>query len=147
MLAKEEIKEKVAGGWIRARMNFEIMATDQQATVSTLAEHVKKLKQAPDSEVLSEKFDQVIEVLPPPRDVKQAFSQIVEVEILSKSIEAMLLAVISFGPSSVEVLEPKELIVNYSTIQSVMNTAADLMHRFAAQGLGGIVISSVKPPQ
>ncbi len=142
MISKEEIKDRVSNGWIRSRMTFEVMAADSKTTSDALAEHIVKFKKVPDNEVISEKYEDVIEVLPPPRDIEQAFSQVVEVEVLSHSIESMLLAVVSFGPSSIEVLEPKEMIVKYGTVQTVMNTASDLMHRFAAQGIGGIVISN-----
>lgn len=144
MLSKEEIKDRVKSGWIHSRMTFEVMATQGKVAEESLASHIKKLKQAPDSEVISEKFEDVLEVLPPPKNVERAFSQIAEVEILSKSIESMLLSVVTFAPSSVEVLEPQELQVSFSTIQSVMNTISDMMHRYAAQGAGGIVISTLK---
>src|SRR3989344_9429124 len=144
MISKEEIKDRVSSGWIRSRMTFEVMATDEKLAQDTLADHIKKLKQAPDNEVISEKFDEVVEVNPPPREIPQAFSQFADVEILSQSIESLLLIVITFAPSSVEVMEPQKLEVNFSTVQSIMNTISDLMHRYAAQGAGGIVISTKK---
>ncbi len=147
MISKEEIKERVSNGWIRCRMTFEVMATDKKVAEDSLANHLKKLKQAPDNELLSEKFEETIEVSPPPRDVQQAFSQVAEVEILSHSIESLLLVVVTFAPSSVEVLEPQKLEISFSTVQAVMNTISDLMHRYAAQGAGGIVISTGKQPQ
>ncbi len=144
MISKEEIKERVANGWIHSRMTFEVMATDKKVAEDSLANHLKKLKQAPDNEFISEKLGETIEVSPPPRDVKQAFSQVAEVEILSQSIESLLLVVVTFAPSSVEVLEPQKLEISFSTVQAVMNTVSDLMHRYAAQGAGGIVISTGK---
>ena len=144
MISKEEIKERVAGGWIRSRMTFEVMAAEKKTTTDALSNHIQKLKTAPDNEVVAEKFEEIVEVSPPPIDVAQAFSQVAEVEILSQSVESMLLVVVTFAPSSVEVLEPENLQISFSTIQSVMNTISDLMHRYAAQGAGGIVFSTQK---
>lgn len=144
MLSKEELKEKLTKGWIRTRVTFEVMATDKVATENTLREHIKKIKAVKDNEVLSEKYEETVEVKPPPRNISQAFSQVAEVEMLSKNLEVLLFIIISFAPSSLEVLAPKELTITANTIQVVMNSVADVMHRFAAQGIGGIVISGKK---
>ncbi len=142
MLTKEEIKERLEKGWIKSRVNFEIMAVDKEIATKTLEEHVEKLKKVPDNSVLNEKFGEILEVKPPPREIKQAFSQIVEVEVLSKDIEALLFIVVGFAPSSIEVLEPKEMTIKFQTIQYIMNSVSEIMHRFAAEGVGGVVVST-----
>jgi len=53
----------------------------------------------------------------------------------------LLSITIFFAPSAVEVLEPESLKITATTIQTIMNTVADLLHRFASQGVGGIVIA------
>lgn len=140
-LEKEEIKERIEKGWIKARMWFEVMATDKELTRKTLKEHLLGMKKLKNTFILEERFEEVIEVKQPPRDVKQAFSQIAQVELLTKNVETLLFAVMYFAPSSVEILEPKELKIGIETIQSIMNSVADVMHKFSA-GVGGIVVST-----
>lgn len=141
-MMKEEISERIESGWILSGMWFEVMAVDKKITENTLKEHLKKLKDMKDTVVVEEKFEKVEKVQSPPKNIKEAFSQIVEVKILTKDIETLLLVVIAFAPSSVEILQPKELTVGIDTIQVIMNSVADVMHRFAAVGPGGVVISA-----
>ena len=142
MPTDEEIKEKLNRGWIKSRMWFEVMASEKETAEKTLKDHVAGMKKLKNTYILNQKFEEATEVKNPPRDLKQAFSKVAEVEFLSKDIESMLFAVIYFGPSGVEILEPKKLNVGIETIQAIMNSVADVMHRFAAGGAGGIVVAA-----
>ena len=142
MLEKEEIKEKIENGWVKAQMWFEVLTSTKELAESTLTDHIKSLQNMKNTHILSEKFEETIEMKNPPREIKQAFSRIVQVEILTKDIETLLFAVIYFAPSGVEILEPKELTIGIDTIQSIMNSIADVMHKLAAGGAGGIVIAT-----
>ncbi len=144
MLEKEEIKEKLEKGWIKAVMWFEVMTADRELAENTLKEHIKALQNLKNTYVLSEKFEETVEVKDPPRKVEKAFSKIVQVELLTKDIETLLFAVIYFAPSSVEIIEPKDLTIGIETIQAIMNSVADVLHKLAAGGAGGIVISTRK---
>ena len=142
MLTKNEINERIKNGWILSSVWFEVMAVDKKITEKTLKKHLKKLKDMKDTIVVEEKFEKVEKVKSPPKNVEEAFSQIVEVKFLTKDIETLLLIVIAFAPSSVEILKPKELTVGIDTLQVIMNSVAVIMHRFAALGPGGVVISA-----
>ena len=142
MLEKEEIKEKLEKGWIKAQMWFEVLTSTKELAESTLTDHIKSLQNMKNTHILSEKFEETIKMKNPPRDIKQAFSKIAQVEILTKDIETLLFAVIYFAPSGVEILEPKELTIGIDAIQSIMNSIADVMHKLAAGGAGGIVIAT-----
>ena len=144
MLEKEEIQEKLEKGWIRSSMWFEVMTADRQVAEDTLEEHVKSLQKLKNTHILKESLEETVEVTSPPKNVEKAFSKIAQVEILTKDIETLLFAVIYFAPSGVEVLEPKELSIGAETVQAMMNSVADVMHKLAAGGAGGIVISTRK---
>jgi len=144
MLEKEEIEEKIEQGWIRASMWFEVMTADKELAETTLKAHVKSMQTLQNTHLLSEMFEDTVEVKNPPRNLEKAFSKIAHVELLSKNVETLLFAVIYFAPSSVEIIEPKELTIGIETIQSIMNSVADVMHKFAAGGAGGIVVATRK---
>ena len=144
-MEKEEIQEKIERGWIKSIMWFEVMTSDKELAESTLKEHIKSMQEdLKNTHILSEKFEETVEVKNPPRNVDKAFSKIAQIELLSKNIETLLFAVIYFAPSSIEIIEPKELTIGMESIQSIMNSVADVMHKLAAGGAGGVVVSTRK---
>ncbi len=143
-MQKEILNEKLQKGWLHAKMFFEVMGGSEEVTRSALNEHMEKIKKMENLKIVSESFGEVLKVESPPRKLKEAYSQIAEVEIVVSSLENLLYAVMFFGPSSIEVIEPKEFKVNIDSAQSMANAVAELMHRYAAGGAGGIVISTKK---
>lgn len=136
-----DIKEKIANGWIYSRVWFDVLAITKEAAEESLKEHVNKLKKIENCLVIKEKYEETIEQEKPLPKIDKAYSKAVEVELLTKDLETLLQIVIFFAPSAVEVIEPKEYKIKAGTIQTLMNTVADLLHRFAAQGVGGVVIA------
>jgi len=137
----DEIKEKVQKGWIHSKMWFDVLAVTKEAAEESLRNHIEKIKKLENCIVIKEDFKEAIEVEKPLPRVEKAYSKAVEVEVLTKDIETLLSITIFFAPSAVEVLEPESLKITATTIQTIMNTVADLLHRFASQGVGGIVIA------
>lgn len=138
-----DIKEKIEKGWIYSRVWFEALAISKDVVEESLKNHVEKLKKLENCVVVSERYEETIEQERPLPRIEKGFSKVVEVEVLTKNIETLLHLTIFFAPSAVEVIEPVEYKINAGTIQTIMNTVADLLHRFAAQGIGGVVISGV----
>jgi hypothetical protein len=73
--------------------------------------------------------------------VAKAYSYIVELELVSKNFESLLFLVLNYAPSSVEIIEPKKLSLDIGEAQTVLVTAAELVHRFAAMNIGGVHIN------
>lgn len=143
-MSKEILAEKLQKGWLHAKMFFEVMAASEDVAKSALSEHLAKIRKMENMKVVSEIFGDVVRVENPPRQLEEAYSQIVEVEILVSSLENLMYSVIFFGPSSVEIIEPREFRVGFESAQSMVNAVAELMHRYSASGFGGIVISTKK---
>lgn len=141
-MEKEEIAEKISKGWVKSRLWFEVMAVDKATTEDSLKKHIEKVRGSRDTIILSENYEVAQEVAQLPAQLKQAFTQAVKVEVLTKNVEVLLYVVIFFAPSAVEILEPGKLTVGMETIQAIMNSVSDVIHRFAAQGAGGMVIST-----
>ncbi|MEM5815365.1 MAG: hypothetical protein QXD89_02685 [Candidatus Aenigmatarchaeota archaeon] len=138
---EKEIREKIEKGWIRSKVWFDVLAITEKAAEESLEQHVEKLKKLDGCLIISEKYEKTIEQEKPLPRIEKAFSKAVELEILTKNLEILLQVVIFFAPSAVEIIEPLEYKVKANSIQTMMNTVADLIHRFAAQGIGGIVIT------
>jgi len=137
----EEIKEKIEKGWIHSKLWFDVLAVTKEAAEESLKNHIDKLKKIENCIVVKEDFKETIEAEKPLPRVEKAYSKAVEIEVLTKDIETLLSVTIFFAPSAVEVLEPESLKINAASIQTIMNTVADLLHRFASQGVGGVVIA------
>jgi len=134
-------KELLEKGWIKAEMWFDVMAVTRETTEKALKEHIEKLKKQEGVELLETAYEEVLPAKDLPKGISQAFTQAAKVVLLARDVETLLYVTIFFAPSAVEVLEPKELKVTANTLQVVMNSVADLLHRFAAQGIGGVVIA------
>ena len=52
-----------------------------------------------------------------------------------------VLALFLFHASSVEILKPEKYQLSAGEAHNILNTMAEMMHRFAAAGFGGIVIA------
>jgi hypothetical protein len=141
---EDEIREKISNGWLRSKMWFEILAVEKELAEKTMQKHLEKLRKERDTMVLAETIDETVEVKSPFPNVEKAYSQTVEVELMTKNIEVLLYDTIFYAPSAVEILEPKETKIGMNSIQVVMNSVADLIHRYAAQGSGGVVVSTRK---
>ena len=137
----DEIKEMVRKGWIHSKMWFDVLAVTKEAAEESLKNHIENIKKIENCIIIMEDFKESIEVEKPLPNVEKAYSKAAEIEVLTKDVETLLRITVFFAPSAVEVLEPESLKVNAGTIQTVMNTVADLLHRFASQGLGGVVIA------
>ena len=53
----------------------------------------------------------------------------------------LLNAVMTYGPSAIEIVGPNKEEIDISEMQNVANTLAGVVHQFAAAGIGGIVIT------
>ncbi len=144
MLTPEEVNEHVEKGWIKSKLWFEVLAVEKKITEETLKDHIEKVRKQKNVISLAEKFEETKRLENPMEKVKEAFSQAVEVDLLVRDLETLLTVVIFYGPSAVEVIAPEKLTIGAHSMQVIMNSVADLIHRFASIGAGGIVVSTKK---
>ncbi|MEM7826912.1 MAG: hypothetical protein QXQ40_01665 [Candidatus Aenigmatarchaeota archaeon] len=137
-------EEKLSQGWLKVWFAIELMATNKEFTEKVLKEHVENLSKAKNVLVLEKDFKSVEKVKNPPKNVQEAYSQVVEVKLLVKDLFTLINIIIAYGPSAIEILEPNEKRIRIDEIQNIANTIASLIHQFAQAGVGGIVISPSK---
>jgi hypothetical protein len=134
--------KKVKEGWIRSTMMIEVLAVNKDSAKSALEGHVKKMEMVKTSHIYKKDFKGFIEVEKPFPNIDKAYSYVVELEMVSKNFEALIFMVMNYAPSSVEILEPKELKVDIGQAQSTLISISEMMHKFARAGLGGVVINA-----
>lgn len=143
-MSGEILQEKLDKGWLHVKMFFEVLGASEDVTKKALEDHMEKLGKMDDMKIIECKISDSEKVENPTETIKEAYSQIAEVEIVINNLENLLLTVMFFGPSSIEVLAPKEVRVGFNSVQSIANAVAEMMHRYAAEGVGGIVINAKK---
>ncbi len=141
MLDKEQIAEKLKSGWIQARMMFEVLAVTEETAKEALQSHIGKLEKSELVGMIKKDFSAAEKVENPMKGIEVGFSQICETEFMVKNFDMLVQLVLEFGPASVEILKPEKYQMNAGEAQNILNIMAEMMHRFAAAGLGGIVIA------
>jgi hypothetical protein len=136
---KFKVKEFEKKKWMKVSLIFEVLGTNQEIVEKSLREHIEKLEKIKTCFVYKKDFSKIEEVEKPMKNVEKAYSQIVETEVMVKDLRTLMVISISYGPSSIEVLEPKKIEISAGEIQDVSNMTAGIIHKFAASGAGGIV--------
>ncbi len=144
MIEKQQADEKVRSGWLRVWAGFEAMAVKEETATSGLADLLDKLDSDERVKVYKKEFLDVQKVESPVKGFDEAFSQGAKVEFVVKNLDNLIDIVIEYGPSGLEILEPRELKLNTAEAQAVVNSVAAMMHRYAASGLGGAILVRAK---
>lgn len=137
-LAEKRIKE----GWIRSTMIIEVLAVSREAAESALKKHVEKMEGEDGTLITGKKFHETREVERPTPRVEKGYSQIVDVDALTRNLDHLVRLVVSYAPSSIEILEPERLSLDMGEAQGILNSISEIIHKFAAAGLGGVMVST-----
>lgn len=141
MLTKEQVAEKLKQGWVQAAMMFEVLAITEEAAKEALQSHVGKMENDGLVSMIKKEFLQVEKVDKPVKGIETGFSQVCNTEFMAKNFDTLVQIVLEFGPASVEILKPDKYQMSAGEAHNILNTMAEMMHRFAAAGFGGIVIA------
>lgn len=137
---REQVKKKLKEGWIKSSMIIEVLATSETAAKSALEKHIKQMEQEKGIFVYKKDWGDFRKVDKPFRDIEVAYSYIVELELLSRNFERLVYLVMNYGPTNVEILEPHNIKMDMGEAQGILISIADIIHKFAQMGIGGIVI-------
>jgi hypothetical protein len=142
---KELINQKKKERWLEVWFSIEALAVEKEVVESALQDHTEKMNSIKDVFIYETDFSESIKVEKPMKNVEEAYSQIVKVKFFVKSLSTLLSVVMTYGPSSVEIIGPEKKEINISEIQDISNLIAGVVHQFAAAGAGGIIITPDKP--
>jgi hypothetical protein len=138
----ETVKKKLKDGWIKSWMMIEVLAVTEEAAKSALEKHTGNLEKENKTIVFNKKFHKITKVEDPTPNIKTAYSYVVELEMVTENYDKLVFLVMTYAPSSIEILEPKHLKIDSGEAQSILNSISEMMHKFAAAGLGGVMIES-----
>ncbi len=137
-----ETEKKVKEGWIHATMMIEVLGITKEAAESALQNHVEPLQREKRTLVVKKAFKETRLVKNPHPNIPEGFSQIAEIEFLARDFDTLVYTVMNYVPSSVEILAPQKITVDMGEAQGILASIASLIHKFASQGIGGVIIRS-----
>ena len=139
----EKVKKKLKEGWIKSRMIIEVLAISRDAAESALKKHIESMEKDEDKTIIYKKdWHEVKEVKQALGGLERAYATMVDLELITESYEKLLFLVMNYGPSNVEILEPASIKLGLGEAQGILISVADMLHKFARQKVGGIVIKS-----
>ena len=136
----ETVEKKMKEGWIKSWMMIEVMAVTDETAKKSLENHVNELAKEKRTIVYKKSFKEIKKVESPRPNIPVAYSNVVELEMITQTYEQLVYVVMNYAPSAVEVLEPEKVSIEAGELQGILNSISDMMHKFAAAGVGGVVI-------
>lgn len=136
------IDKRLKEGWVRSTMMIEVLAVTEQAAKESLEKHMAKMEKEEKAMIYSKKFHEINKVEKPIPRIPEAYSNLVEFELLTENFDKLVYLVMTYVPSSVEILEPKNMSLDMGELQAILNSLAELIHKFAAAGIGGVIIGT-----
>jgi len=140
MIEKEQADEKVKSGYLRIWLGFDALAIREDVAKKALDSLIEKLDEDKRVKVYMKKFGSAQKADSPFKGISEAWSVMAEVELVAKNMSDLVGMITEYGPSAIELLEPSKFGVDAGEAQAILNTVADVMHRFAAAGVGGTVV-------
>jgi len=140
MIEKEQADHKVKSGHLRVWMGFDALAIKEEVAKKALEGLMDKLDLDARVKVYKKDFKEAQKVENPFKGIPEAWSVMASVEIVAKNLSDLVCMVMEYGPSAIELLEPSKFGLDAGEAQAVLNSVADMMHRFAAAGVGGAMI-------
>ncbi len=136
----ETVKKRLRDGWIKIRMNIEVLAVTEEAAGTSLKKHLELMKKEDDMIIYSEKFEKAEKVKSPFPKIKEAYSQVVETEAIARRFDTLAYLILNYAPSSVEILEPSKIGMDMGEAQGLLNSLAELVHSLVAASKGAVTI-------
>ncbi len=137
---EEVVKKRLKEGWIKSGMMIEVLAGSEDAAKKGLENHIKKMDREDNTIIYKMDYKEIAKVEKPVPNVKEAYSYVVDLELLTNTYEKLFYLVLNYGPSSVEILEPKKIFMDVGEAQGILNSVSEILHNFAARMVGGIHI-------
>ena len=118
------IKSKITDGWVHCSFIVEMMGKPQEHLQKTLKNYVENLKKDKKIEFINEDYAE-----PEPVEKSTLFTTFVELEVLMKDLNKVIDFCFDFMPSSVEIIEPTQLILKNESINGLLNDLQARLHK------------------
>lgn len=144
MELQEEIKRRRKEKWFDVLAAVEALAVSKEVVESALKRHVEKMSNLRNVLVYETEYGETLRVEKPMKNIEEAYSQIVKLRFFAKDFLTLLSVVMTYGPSSIEIMGPDSSELKIDEAQNIVNLLAGVVHQFAAAGVGGMIITPEK---
>lgn len=122
VLSEKEVKERLAEGWLRALITFELVGKPREHIEQTLRAYLMNIKQDSRIGPISEEYADAIAT------EDGLFSTFCEFEAVVKDLEVLTWLAINFMPASIEILEPERVNLEVRHITNWLNDLLAKLH-------------------
>lgn len=119
------VQEKLDEGYIQAKVIVELVGKPKEHVENTLKKYLEHIKKNADLEVLKEDVGTAKEL---EGDNQGLWITFVELELLAKNIPTLVGFCFDYMPSSIEIIEPKELKLKEIELTNIMNDLQGKLH-------------------
>ena len=116
---------------VKLWMVFEAVAATEDAVEGSLEDHLEKLDNEPEAEIIESNID-------------EGFSQVAETVVEASSFEEAVALTVNYGPTYIQMEEPDVYDLSLKEGQEALQNVADIMRRYAEMGAGGMLISKTE---
>lgn len=122
-MGRKEIKQRVADGWIRATVLFEIAGNPKKHVEDTLKLYLDNISQDESIITLKEDLEEAINI-----EDQGVYSTAAEVDYLIYGLDKLTWFAFNFMPASIEVSDPGELTFSDKDFNNWMNDLLAKLH-------------------
>ena len=128
-------------------MVFEAVAATEDGVEDSLDDHLEKLETESGVEIVESNVDDVSKVQDPHPDLEEGFSQVAECRLEIDSFRKCVQVTFDYGPTYVQMEGPENYEMDLKEGQETLQQVADVMHRYAQMGVGGVLVSKATEEQ
>lgn len=126
---------------VKLWMVFEAVGAEKNAVEESIEEHIDMMETEEAITVEKVEKDEVEDMEDPAENLEEGFSQVLEVEVEFDSFPKAVETVINYGPTYVQFQGPDNYEMDMRESQDTLQTVANMMHKYAQMGAGGVLIS------
>jgi hypothetical protein len=115
------IEEKLEEGYIHCRNIIEILGKPQEYVEETLNNVLETIAESSDYIIIKKDISES-------EEQESMFSQFVEIEILIKGMRKVMDFILDFMPSSVEIIQPEDMIIKADKLNYMFNDVVGTLH-------------------
>ena len=119
---EREIKEKIEKGYLHFNSIIEVLGKPKEHIEETIKAYVEKIKTNKNFIILNEKFSEAKPV------EGNLFNVFVELEALAKNTEELVFFCFDYMPSSIEIIEPEEIVYKNREFAGFLNDLQARLH-------------------
>lgn len=123
-------------------MVFEAVAESREDLEDSLDDHIEKMKTESEIEITEYEIEESEEVENPHPGLDKGFSQVAEVKAEAENYTRAVKTVINYGPTYVQVEGPDTYDMGLPDAQKSLQEVANMMHKYAQMGVGGVLVSN-----